>query len=143
MANGARIFSPEFKTVAIARFELGESPTALAVELGIDRSLIYKWRQAQRGGRPTVEPGERSAAAKPDKPPRRSMRTAAQAHADDALETLAAIMKKDGASETSRIAAANAILNRAHAKPDQAASAAAPRKPLPTRIEWVIVDPKG
>jgi hypothetical protein len=55
------------------------------------------------------------------------------------LKALAEVMR-EGKSEASRIAAANAILERAHGKPGHTAAATRP-KPV-TRIEWVIVDPK-
>ena len=58
--------SREFKLAAVARLELGESPTALSRELGVARKLLYDWRRrvAERGeqnlrgrGRPSAAEG--------------------------------------------------------------------------------------
>jgi transposase-like protein len=55
-------YSPEFKEGAVARIAGGESPTAVARELGIRRKFLYAWKAAGWGaggdaGRPvTVEP---------------------------------------------------------------------------------------
>ncbi len=51
------------------------------------------------------------------------------------------MMKGDG-SNASRITAATAILDRTLGKAGQPVKAKPPRKPAPTRIEWVFVDPK-
>lgn len=48
-----------------------------------------------------------------------SVKEAAQKFTDDALETLAQIMR-DGESEAARVAAANSILDRGHGRPKQA-----------------------
>jgi transposase-like protein len=39
-----RRFSGEFKLKVIERLEAGESGTALALELSIKRTIIYRWR---------------------------------------------------------------------------------------------------
>lgn len=68
------------------------------------------------------DPAEEAAAA----PPALAItfRASAQTHAEAALETLAILMSS-AASEHVRVAAANAILDRAHGKPLTGAKAAA------------------
>jgi hypothetical protein len=43
-----RRFSREFKLKAVERLEAGESGSALARELDVQRILIYRWRDAVR-----------------------------------------------------------------------------------------------
>jgi len=45
-----RSFSLEFKLAVIARLEAGESGSALALEVGVKRTIIYRWRDAWRAG---------------------------------------------------------------------------------------------
>ena len=45
-----RSFSREFKLAVIARLEAGESGSALALEVGVKRTIIYRWREAWRVG---------------------------------------------------------------------------------------------
>ena len=45
-----RRFSREFKMRVIERLEAGESGTALALELSIKRTIIYRWRDLWRHG---------------------------------------------------------------------------------------------
>lgn len=45
-----RRFSREFKLRVIERLESGESGTALALELSIKRTIIYRWRDLWRHG---------------------------------------------------------------------------------------------
>ena len=45
-----RSFSREFKLAMIARLEAGESGSALALEVGVKRTIIYRWRDAWRAG---------------------------------------------------------------------------------------------
>ena len=45
-----RRFSREFKLSVIERLEAGESGTALALELSIKRTIIYRWRDLWRHG---------------------------------------------------------------------------------------------
>jgi transposase-like protein len=45
-----RRFSREFKLKVIERLECGESGTALALELSIKRTIIYRWRDLWRHG---------------------------------------------------------------------------------------------
>ena len=122
----ARGFSPEVKKIAVARLELGESGAAIAAELGVNRITVHKWRRALREGRSDAAPGPG---------------ITAQAAIDKALGALAEVLDQSE-SEASRIAAANAILARAHAKGAATEKAEPEKKPLPTRIEWVIVDPR-
>ena len=59
-----RRFSREFKLALIARLEAGESGTALALESGVKRTIIYRWRDAWRLG------GETALRGKPGPPTR-------------------------------------------------------------------------
>ena len=43
-------YSRDFKLEAIRRLEAGESGSALALELGVKRTLLYRWRDAVRAG---------------------------------------------------------------------------------------------
>ncbi len=43
-----RIFTTGFKESAVRRLEAGEQFSALAVELGVRRKLLYEWRKAYR-----------------------------------------------------------------------------------------------
>jgi transposase-like protein len=43
-----RIFTTEFKERAVLRLEGGEQATALGVELGVRRKLLYAWAKAYR-----------------------------------------------------------------------------------------------
>jgi len=45
-----RSFSREFKLRVIERLEAGESGTALALELSVKRTIIYRWRDIFREG---------------------------------------------------------------------------------------------
>ena len=45
-----RSFSREFKLKVVERMEAGENVSALARELDIRRPLLYRWRNAFRGG---------------------------------------------------------------------------------------------
>jgi len=46
-----RSFSREFKLKALERIERGETISALSVEFGVHRQLLYKWSDAHRAGR--------------------------------------------------------------------------------------------
>jgi transposase-like protein len=59
-----RRFSGEFKLAVIARLEAGESGSALALELGVKRTIIYRWREAWRVG------GVLALRGKPGRPPK-------------------------------------------------------------------------
>jgi len=69
-----------------------------------------------------------------------TVKEAAQAFTNDALEVLAKIMKS-GESEAARVAAANSILDRGHGKPKQSLDVEADVKATITRIERQIVRP--
>jgi len=43
-------YSRAFKLEAIRRLEAGESASALAAELRVKRTLLYRWRDAYRSG---------------------------------------------------------------------------------------------
>ena len=46
--------SLEFREKAVERMESGETTRALAKELGVHRSLLYRWRDRLAGGEPTA-----------------------------------------------------------------------------------------
>ena len=45
-----RRFSRAFKLEVLGRMALGESATALGREFGINRIILYRWRDALRDG---------------------------------------------------------------------------------------------
>jgi transposase len=45
-----RRFGREFKLAALRRLEAGESGSALSLELGVKRTVLYRWRDAWRVG---------------------------------------------------------------------------------------------
>ncbi len=47
-----RRFSREFKVGAVGRMQAGESPSALARELGVRRKLLYEWKSRVEAGGP-------------------------------------------------------------------------------------------
>lgn len=47
----SRSFSLEYKEAAVKRMQGGESPSALAKELGVVRKVLYYWQQQVRTGR--------------------------------------------------------------------------------------------
>lgn len=51
MSKVHRSISLEFKRAALERIERGEPISALSVEFGVHRQLLYKWRDAHRAGR--------------------------------------------------------------------------------------------
>jgi transposase-like protein len=59
-----RSFSREFKLSVIARLEAGESGSALALEVGVKRTIIYRWRETWRSG---GAPALRSKRGRPSK----------------------------------------------------------------------------
>jgi hypothetical protein len=77
----------------------------------------------KRGGPRPNSGGKRPGAGRPPGVPNKvtaSVREAAQVFSDEAVNTLAAIMKDGKAPAIARIAASNAILDRAHGRPTQA-----------------------
>jgi hypothetical protein len=76
----------------------------------------------KRGGARPNSGGKRPGAGRPPGVPNKvtaSVREAAQVHSDEAVNTLAAIMQDGKAPAVARIAASNAILDRAHGRPTQ------------------------
>jgi transposase-like protein len=59
-------FSREFKLKAGERLEAGESAGALALELKINRTIIYHWRERIRGGGPEALQNRRGRPRKAD-----------------------------------------------------------------------------
>jgi transposase len=59
-----RRFSREFKLEVARRMEAGESGTALALELSVKRTILYRWRDAVRHG------GAEALRGGPGRPPR-------------------------------------------------------------------------
>jgi len=45
-----RHFSRTYKLKVIERMDAGENVSALSVELGVKRELLYRWRSAFRAG---------------------------------------------------------------------------------------------
>ena len=45
-----RGYSRAFKLAAVRRLEAGESGSALSLELGVKRTILYRWRDAFRAG---------------------------------------------------------------------------------------------
>ncbi len=50
VARQQRAYSQEFKLRALARFERAENVCELAQELGIDRTMLYRWERQFRAG---------------------------------------------------------------------------------------------
>ncbi len=76
----------------------------------------------KRGGARPNTGGKRPNAGRPPGTPNKvtaSVREAAKVFSDEAVNTLAAIMKDGKAPAVARIAASNAILDRAHGRPHQ------------------------
>jgi transposase-like protein len=67
MAKKKGVFSRELKLLAVKRMLAGENTTALAKELKVRRTILYRWRDSYRkdgrkafpghGGRPLKSPG--------------------------------------------------------------------------------------
>jgi hypothetical protein len=77
----------------------------------------------KRGGPRPNSGGKRSGAGRPSGVPNKvtaSVREAASVFSDEAVQTLAEVMRDDKAPAVARIAASNAILDRAHGRPTQA-----------------------
>lgn len=68
------------------------------------------------------------------------IREAAQVYSEQALQVLVNVATA-GESEAARVAAANAILDRAHGKPKQSVDVDASVKAIVRRIELVPVEP--
>lgn len=51
MSKVRRSFSVEYKRSVLARLASGEPVSSVALEIGVRRQLIYKWRDAYRAGR--------------------------------------------------------------------------------------------
>jgi transposase-like protein len=49
-------YSPEFKRAAVDRMVAGESPTAIARELGIRCKFLYAWKAAGKGSQGSPPP---------------------------------------------------------------------------------------
>jgi transposase-like protein len=50
-----RQFTDEFRRATVARIKAGEKPAAIATELSVNNSMIYKWMQ-RHGARAPVKP---------------------------------------------------------------------------------------
>jgi transposase len=61
-----RRFSREFKLAVIGRLEAGESGSALALETGVKRTIIYRWRDKWRAGGELALRSERGRLTKAD-----------------------------------------------------------------------------
>lgn len=58
-------YSPEFKRAAVDRMVAGESPTALARQLGIRCKFLYAWKAAGKGSQGSPPPLERGEEDRP------------------------------------------------------------------------------
>jgi transposase-like protein len=58
-----RSFSREFKLKAVERMQAGGVISALSLEFGVHRQLLYKWRDAYRQGVPWPRPRGRPSKA--------------------------------------------------------------------------------
>ena len=77
----------------------------------------------KRGGARPNSGGKRPGAGRPPGAPNKvtaSVREAASVFSDEAVQALAQVMRDDKAPAIARIAASNAILDRAHGRPTQA-----------------------
>ena len=63
------VYSLEFKAEALRRMEAGESPSALAKELGVRRNRLYKWKTAVQAGQSLRGRGRPGKAAGEPRPP--------------------------------------------------------------------------
>lgn len=70
------------------------------------------------------------------------IREAAQEYSAQALQVLVNVATA-GESEAARVAAANAILDRAHGKPKQSVDVDANVKAAVSAVEWRVVDPSA
>lgn len=71
-----------------------------------------------------------------------SVREAAQAFTNDALSTLAEIMRSPEHPAAARVSAASAILDRGHGKPTQAVELDATVEATVSEIRRTVVDPR-
>lgn len=96
MSAKHRVFSREFKVEVARRILNGESVSALHHELGIKRSVLYRWRDAYRkeGAAGLSRPRGRP----PGVPPAaRAPRASAGSHGEDAAaQEIAALERKIG-----------------------------------------------
>ncbi len=89
-----RSFTREFKLSALARMAEAESIVALAQELGIERKLLYCWRDLYAGGgAAALRRAGRPRAGEPDVD---AMEVAVAASAADASRQIAALERKIG-----------------------------------------------
>ena len=74
---------------------------------------------------------------------KRALSELAQEHTATALNALVLVARK-GESESARVAAAVAILDRGYGRPVQAVeNTGKDGAPIAHKVEWVVVDPKG
>ena len=64
-----RTFSGDFKRTAVKRMEAGEGSAALARELAVKRTILYRWRDAVR------RDGEKAFGGRPGRPSKADMLT--------------------------------------------------------------------
>lgn len=88
--------------------------------------------------------GKREGAGRPKGSPNKataSIRDAAQAFTEEALQTLAKVMRDPDSPAASRVAAASALLDRGHGKPTQSVDIDASVETTVAKVEWTVVDP--
>jgi len=86
----------------------------------------------RRGGRQKGTPNKATA----------DIKEAASEYSGEALSVLVTVARDTGSPAAARVAAANAILDRAHGKPKQAVDVDANIKAAVTEVRRVIVDPR-
>lgn len=70
------------------------------------------------------------------------VKVAAQVYTQEAVETLAKIMR-DSASDQAKVAAVKELLDRAHGKPKQSVDVDANVKAAVAAVEWRVIDPSA
>lgn len=60
-----KAYSQELKAEAMRRMQAGESPTALARELGVARKRLYKWKDRVLAGKPLRARGRPKGSSNP------------------------------------------------------------------------------
>lgn len=96
--GGPRVFEPAFKVEVARRLLAGESATKLHRELGIRRSVLYRWRDAYR------REGPAGVSRQPGRPPGRASKAppgpraaaAPQTEAEQAAKRIAELERKVG-----------------------------------------------
>lgn len=90
--------------------------------------------------------GKRVGAGRPKGQPNKAtadLKAFAQQHSKEAIEAIVKLMKSEDTPPQTKLAAASALLDRAHGRPAQAVMNEDGSKLFPEKIEVVLVKPKG